>query len=54
MCESWQHKVAAVLGESRVNPRGDPEKSSVAYCSYKNHNYANIGNKNMNYTSFYR
>ena len=31
-----------------INPRGDQEKSSVAYYSYKNHNFANIGYKNMN------
>ena len=34
------------------NPAGDQEKSSVAYCSNKNHNFANIGHKNMNDASF--
>ena len=31
---------------------GDQEKSSVAYCSNKHHNFANIGHKNMNDASF--
>ena len=35
-----------------INPSGDQETSYVAYCSYKNHNFANIGYKNMNETSF--
>ena len=26
-----------------INPRGNQEKSSVAYYSYKNQNFANIG-----------
>ena len=34
------------------NPRSDLEISSVVYCSYKNHNFANIGHKNMNNASF--
>ena len=34
------------------NPAGDQEKSSVAYCSKKNHNFANTGHKNMNDASF--
>ena len=32
---------------------GDQEKSSLEYCSYKNHNFANIDHKNMNDASFY-
>ena len=44
-----QNLVAHQLNEYEVvNPRGDHEKSSVAYCSYKNHNFANIGHKNTN------
>ena len=35
-----------------VKPRGEQEKSSAAYFSYKNHNSANIGHKNMNDASF--
>ena len=35
-----------------INPAGDQEKSSVAYCTNKNHNFANIGHKNMNDASF--
>ena len=35
-----------------LNPACDQEKSSVAYCSNKNHNFANIGHKNMNDASF--
>ena len=35
-----------------INPRGDQEKSSVAYSSYTNQNFANIGYKNMNESSF--
>ena len=31
-----------------IKPAGDQEKSSMAYCSNKNHNFANIGHKNMN------
>ena len=34
------------------NPAGDQEKSSVAYCSNKNHIFAKIGHKNMNDASF--
>ena len=34
------------------NPAGDQEKYSVAHCSNKNHNFANIGHKNMNDASF--
>ena len=46
MVISWfkinvQHHIA-------LNPACDQEKSSVAYCSKKNHNFANIGHKNMN------
>jgi len=34
------------------NPRGDIEKSSVAYEEYKNGNCSNIGHINMNDASF--
>ena len=33
------------------NPRGDQEQFSVAYCSYKSHNFANIGHKNINFNA---
>ena len=44
-------EVEEVIGGSGggvVNPAGDQETSSVAYCSNKNHNFANIGHTNMN------
>ena len=50
MCtSSFVKKIAAcVCGLMVLNPAGDQEKSSVAYCSMTNHNFANIGHKNMN------
>ena len=48
-----QHIQSECILETQVlNPAGDQEKSSVAYCSNKNHNFANIGHKNMNDASF--
>ena len=36
------------IGGNVVKPRGAQEKFSVAYCSYKNINFTNIGHKNIN------
>ena len=46
--------ITVIHGTNISNPAGDQEKSSryIPYCSYKNHNFANIGHKNMNYVSF--
>ena len=46
------YNVFAVTCTHIVNPAGYQEKSSVAYCFYKNHNFTNIGHKNMNDVSF--
>ena len=35
-----------------VNPTDNHEKSSVAYCSSKNHNFAEIFHTNLNDVSF--
>ena len=41
-------RVSVCFSAERHWSAGDQEKSSVAYCSKKNHNFANIGHKNMN------
>jgi len=42
------HGSLHILASEQVNPRGEQEKFFVAYCSYKNLNFTNIGHTNMN------